>query len=422
MSASKGGTSTKTKSKRKTSNAPGQLLGYSVQITRSVAHLLQAHEGQCVSVEHLDDVATVGGKADIVEQDKSGISHNPVTDRSVELWKTLHNWVRAIRSGALKANTKFVLYVAQNHHGGVIDRIHSVNNKADAHAVVQALRLQFWGKPPKHPKPKLPSELAEHVNGVLKATDDVLGHLFVQLVLENGSGSPNDDLEPLVAAKAISESKREQVLTHLLGWAKKMIDAQIAKKQPAILSFEDFHKQLVAAAKKFDRSESALASTPASISEAEVQKELRARTYVRQLEAVKFEEGDLVRAVNDYLRSSVDRTNWSEQGDVLEGSFGEFEDGLERAWKSYKLRIEIEHKTTAEHDRGQLLFAHCCGSQLRLQGMDVPSHFVPGSFHTLADVLRVGWHPRYREMLVHGGPAVGDSAPVNPDDDDGDDA
>ncbi len=397
----KGEKTAKATRKRGSANAPGQLYGFSVQITRSVAHLLQAKEGESVSVEHLDDVATESADTSLLEQDKSGLAHNPVADRSVELWKTLRNWVRAIRSGALRTSTKFVLYVAQDHHGDVIDNIHRVTTRADADTVVQALRKQFWGTAPKFTKrATLPSALAEHVNDVLNATDDVLAHLFANLTLENGSGSPNDDLHRYIAAKAISDDKREQVLTHLLGWTKKTIDKLIEKKQPAVIPWEDFHKQLVGAAKKFDRSEALLTSTPAAVSQADLEMELRARTYVRQLEAVKADEDSVVRAVNDFLRSAVDRTRWSEQGDVLEGSFGEFEDQLERAWDSQRKRLNIEQRSAVEEDRGQLLYANCSGLQVRLQGMDVPSHFVPGSFHTLADSLRVGWHPRYREVLT----------------------
>jgi hypothetical protein len=241
------------------------------------------------------------------------------------------------------------------------------------------------------------------VNGVLYASDDVVSHLFVNLTLENGSSSPNDDLLPLLAEKAISEGAREDVLKHLLGWADRLIKKLIENNLPAIITWEDFHKQLVGAAKKFDRSDNVLASTSADISQADIDKELRARTYVRQLEAVKCEEGDLVRSVNDFLRSAVDRTMWSERGDVLEGSFSEFEDGLERAWQSQKTRTDIEQKTAVEEDRGRLLYANCTGLQMRLQGMDVPAYFVPGSFHTLADSLRVGWHPRYREVLAPAG-------------------
>lgn len=387
--------------KKRSTQVPGQLYGYLLQVTRAVAHLLRARQGQSVSVEHLDDVATQTADGVVAEQDKSGLAHNPVADRSIDLWKTLHNWVRAIREGALKSDTKFVLYVAQNHHGDVIDRIHAAATKADADALVQALRKEFWGKAPRYAaRAKLPSDLAEQVNGVLSASDDVLAHMFASLTLENGTGSPNDDLLPLIAEKAISEEAREDVLKHLLGWAKRAIDKHVEKKQPPILNWEDFHKQLVGSAKKFDRSENVLASTPADVSQAEIDKELRGRTYVRQLEAVTCEEGDLVRAVNDFLRSAVDRTTWSERGDVIEGSFGEFEDGLERAWQSQKTRLEIEQKAAVEADRGRLLYANCSGLQMRLQGMDVPAYFVPGSYHTLADTLRVGWHPRYREVFA----------------------
>jgi hypothetical protein len=89
----------------------------------------------------------------------------------------------------------------------------------------------------------------------------VVSHLFVSLTLENGSSSPNDDLLPLIAEKAISEGAREDVLNYLLGWADRMIKKLIENKLSAILTWEDFHKQLVAAAKKFDRSDNVLAST-----------------------------------------------------------------------------------------------------------------------------------------------------------------
>ena len=391
---------TATKTKR-SANVPGQFYGYSIQITRVVAHFLRAQQGQSVSIEHLDDVATHADAGDVVEQDKSGLAHNPVTDRSPELWKTLANWVRAIRAGALKDDTRFLLYVAQDHHGEIVDRVHAVINKADADALVVALRAKFWGKAPKYAaKAKLPEGLAEHVNEVLSASDDVLALLFTKLTLENGSGAPNDDLAALPGMASISQEKKDDVLKHLLGWAKKTIDKRIEQSRAPVITWDEFHKAFVAAAKKLDRAETVLVPPPAEISQPEVDRHLRERTYVRQLEAVKCDDSDLVRAVNDFLRSAVDRTTWSERGDVVEGSFSEFEDGLERAWLSQKKRVEIEQKAATEEERGLLVFANCSGlQQMRLEGKDVPGYFVPGSFHTLADALRVGWHPRYQEVL-----------------------
>ena len=113
----------KIQNKRRSTQVPGQFYGYSLQISRVVAHLLRAQQGQSVSLEYLDDVATLDSTSLTLEQDKSGLAHNPVADRSIDLWKSLHNWVLAIRNGALKQDTKFILFVAQDHHGSVIDRI-----------------------------------------------------------------------------------------------------------------------------------------------------------------------------------------------------------------------------------------------------------------------------------------------------------
>ena len=116
---------------------------------------------------------------------------------------------------------------------------------------------------------------------------------------------------------AISEAKKKDVLTFLLGWAKKTVDKRIEQGRPAVITWEDFHKALVSAAKKFDRAENVLVAGPVEVTEAELQKELRDRTYVRQLEIVQCDDDDMVRAVNDYLRSATHRTTWSEDGDVM---------------------------------------------------------------------------------------------------------
>src|SRR5687767_10932510 len=88
--------------KPRSAQVPAQFLGYSLQTTRAAIRALQAEPGAFVSVEVLDDVAVTrsdGGTT--AEQSKSATASNPIADRSVELWKTFSNWVRAAESGAL---------------------------------------------------------------------------------------------------------------------------------------------------------------------------------------------------------------------------------------------------------------------------------------------------------------------------------
>lgn len=401
-----GGSKKKTTSPRTKANtprspqAPGQFYGYSIQTTRMVARLLQCTQGQAVSLEVLDDVAVTGGTT-VAEQSKSGLAHNPVTDRSVELWKTLFNWLEAIRSGALTTETKFVLYVAQPHSGNLVKKLHDVQTLSNASRLIAELRDDLWGPAPEHrKKADLPSTLQKYVNGVLDASDDMLARLFMGFEHLQGSGSPVDDLTPLLRLKAIGDGAIEEVLNSILGWTKKRVERLIARRDIPIVTWEEFNSQLIAAARKFDRS-NLLTSTRVELSKSKVDEELQSRCYIQQLRWVECSKDELAEAVNSYLRSSIDRTVWSERGDVVESSFEEFSEQLKRLWASRKRLVAIELPGRSETDLGQAVLMHCLKESSKLQGLEVPSYFVPGSYHTLADSFTIGWHPRFEELRKH---------------------
>jgi hypothetical protein len=381
-------------------DAPGVQYGFSVQTSRLLAYLLRAERGQAVSLEYIDDVAVEAQKGVTAEQIKSGLAHNPVADRSVGLWKTLRNWIEAIRAGALKHRVSFVLYVAQPHTGDVVSAMSAVTTVEGALALIAHLRELFWGAAPDYKdKASLPEGLAKYVNVVLEARDEILTEMIINFRLEQGSGSPNDDLIPLLRNKAISETNLELILQKLLGWLKRRTDKSIEQGLPAVITWEVFNKELTACAQKFDRPGGFLPATEADISPSDIEREIRERTYIRQLQLIDAQEDVLVTAVNEFLRAAADRTNWSERGDVHESSFQEFQTELKRAWENHRNLAAVEFAGRPEIDIGKLLFGRCMGLSVRLQGMDVPSHFGPGSYHALADELVVGWHPSYRLRL-----------------------
>src|SRR5205085_301283 len=98
------------------------------------------------------------------------------------------------------------------------------------------VRATFGGKK------ELPKSLAEHVKAVLSASDQVLARLFVGLTLENGSGAPNEDLAAMPGMAAISQAKKKDVLTFLLGWAKRTADERIEQTKAAVITWDEFHK------------------------------------------------------------------------------------------------------------------------------------------------------------------------------------
>src|SRR5207237_8911279 len=88
--------------RRRSTQVPGQALGYSLQVTRATARLLAAAPGTTISFEVLDDVSAAPAAGGLVaEQTKSAITHNPLGERAVDFWKTMSNWVDTVRGGRL---------------------------------------------------------------------------------------------------------------------------------------------------------------------------------------------------------------------------------------------------------------------------------------------------------------------------------
>ena len=125
----------------------------------------------------------------------------------------------------------------------------------------------------------------------------------------------------------------------------------------------------------------------------------RAQTYVRQLEVIGLSDEDMIQAINEYLRAVIDRTEWGRIGIVHSDSFDEFEDALLSFWRNKRRQNGLTHKSLSAAEQGQLLLSDCCLKAQTLQGLEVPSYFTPGSYHALADHLKVGWHPEYATEL-----------------------
>jgi hypothetical protein len=140
------------KKERRSSQVPGQFLGYSLQTTRALMHLLQANPGSFVSVEVLDDVATTNGAGASLEQVKSNRVQNPIADRSPELWKTLANWVRAVQGGHVDLErTRFEIFLSKRRRGPIAEAFSRAATVEEATKALTSAKQVLWGNPPSGP-------------------------------------------------------------------------------------------------------------------------------------------------------------------------------------------------------------------------------------------------------------------------------
>ena len=364
------------------------------------AMLFEAGPGSLVSFEVFDDVGEEAGDGtQTFVQSKSALRSNPVADRSIELWKTIGNWIEAIKDRQHDSSKlRFVMYVSRDVRGSIAELFHAARSAAEAMSAIAEAKKQLWGDGPEFRlRPSLPAELSNHVERVFSARPEVAVSVIQAFQIERGSGSPQNDFAQLLDRHYVPRNRVETVAAYAVGWVKREVDKLLEQRKPAVLAWEDFHQEMVTFIRKVAERDilQSFAPEPTPVDKMK----LLPRAFVQQLQLINIEFAEHLDAVSQFFKASLDRTKWGESGEVHPSSLDELDERLMQTWKNMKRRAFIQASGKADTEKGQLLYADCMLHDDRLEGAETPSHFIPGCFHMLADDLKVGWHPDYSAEL-----------------------
>jgi hypothetical protein len=388
---------------QRTTHAPGQFLGFSVQETRFLCLLLSASPGDSVSLEVFEDVGVKKNDGTlVVEQDKSFHSGNPVANRAPGLWKTIFNWLQAAENGEIDVSlTSFEIYLTSPKSGTFVEKFANAKSHEEARVALRDARVELWGEHPNYVlKQSVSQELSPYLEAVFKPQNkENLFEIISRFQLNCGSGSPLSDLHDMFIQRFCPEEIINEVLHYAQGWVKDTVGRLLEQKKPAIIHFNDFHQEMTSYIRKLDK-RTILSSFARNPNTDEIEEELRCRAYVKQLDIIECGEDAKITAVRHFFKAAMNRTEWSVKGYVHSSSFDDFEDNLIHAWKNMRTRVNIQHANINEPQRGKLLYSECLLHTTRLEGIEVPHDFISGSFHSLADAYEIGWHPNYMQILM----------------------
>ena len=386
---------------RRSPQVPAQFLGYSLQQTRLLQLLLDGQAGAIYSLEVFEDVGEeLKNGHRLASQTKSSLTGNPISDGSPELWKTLANWADSAAAGHLPPEkTIFELYVSGPKSGRIAEAFSRATSEAEARSAILSARKVLSTSSTTEQKVNAGGSRSAKgdVKRFFSAEEEIVVGIVRNFRLTTGSGSPIGDVRLAFEKMFVPPELVEVVLQQALGWIKQKTDSLLEKGQPAAVAYDEFKSEITAFVRKCSARE-ILVSWAGKPSAEDVEGDLL-RTYVRQLELIDCDDDEKFHAINDFLLASVDRTNWSKAGLVHHSSFEDFEIALVAFWKNRRRQTEIIHKKRNPLDRGKLVYSDCSSHRRTLEGLEVPDHFTPGSFHALADEQDVGWHPDYEARL-----------------------
>ncbi|OAT84195.1 hypothetical protein A6P54_02545 [Bacillus sp. MKU004] len=377
-------------------NAAGQLMGYTLQFPRALYHLTMCEPGEMVCVEYLGDVAIEkDGVVRFSEEDKSSIHSNPVTDKSVDLWKTLYNWVNSIASGEFTSGkTIFLLYTNKKGRKGIAEEFSEAQDKDQVNQSINNAISRLSGLEVTHP-------IWYYYNHVINKNRAILEFIVMNFELRVGSDTGIQEVKERLLAMHVPESQIDFMCDKLSGWLQKNVLEKISNKNPAKVTWKEFNQEFSVVFERIMKRE--LIDFTSIIEEEDVNKQVKKRPlYLKQLEEIDEDEEGVIEAVTEYMKAETNRGKWIENGIIDANVADEFEHRLIEQWRNEKKLVDLTNVGIDEKTRGKILLYTCKKKEVRIRDMDPPSSTTAGTYHYLADEPVLGWHPNWKTKFIDG--------------------
>lgn len=383
-------------------SAPGTSAAFTYQFERALYWLAQSPASSVIGIETDDDVAvhTADG-SHLLEQDKHSILKDgePFGNRSKDLWNTLVIWLEALDSKEVSNDTtRFLMVTNKALPECIAHQIGRATTEPEATACIKALAAAAK-KPPKG--------IAPLMQRVLRSSSrQNLGKLILHCELADESqaaGGAQLRKETLAQLQLPSwcSPNGDSIVDELLGWLHSTALATWQKNQPVWIQRDHFINQLHAIIdrrKRYiarERSEHLIEVPDAKIGEN------KGSRFVKQLNLVTDDDTIVDSAIRDWVRCNIEKSRLSVEGNVTDDDWTAFETSLLSRWGKIRVRVIRMKDGVGEADVGFEIFTETTEDHKeRLAGSDTEQvYLTAGSYHRLADLLRVGWHPRFEELM-----------------------
>jgi hypothetical protein len=133
--------------------------------------------------------------------------------------------------------------------------------------------------------------------------------------------------------------------------------------------------------------------------------DLRDYIFVRQVRALNASAPRVRNAQHDFLKASAQRSKWLRESRIDPEELNKYDAELEERYITQAAIVRDELSPTATADdkcrNGRQLLGWAETQQLPLRGASA-QFLTSGSYHTLADQIRVGWHPDFEKLFGAG--------------------
>ena len=393
-------------------SAPKAAAGYYYQARIALACTLRhayLDPAVDIAIEKYDDVSFEknGTPTELLQTKHRLTKSGDLTDTSVDLWKTLGVWVDAVKNGYSRLGyTRFVLITTATAPNGSAASLLQAPDAGGRNLEEAEAKLEQAGTRSNN------KHLAEAIDAFLSLTPNDKKALLETIEVIDGA-QPVGDINQLIEKRILPMiGSREKVAVAremLEGWWMSRICAALQCTLPGKVSIIEVEHKIDEIRESLGRD-----SLPFNMEREDPPQgklshfdEMR---FVRQLQLIGIGADRLYFAKRDFYRASEQRSYWARKNLALDREVSEFDRTLIEEWEPHyaqmcgKLPEDCCEETL--RNAGERIYSWV-ETEARFPIRKIPKRFLTvGSYHILADSLRVGWHRDFRTMCgdkVNGG-------------------
>ena len=382
--------------------ASEQMLGYLYQVRYALALLLSNDNLDCqISIEKFDDVAF--GEDDIPIQRiqlKHHVQHKgSLTDTSTDMWRTLKVWLDAIcESPDILNGTSFLIITTANAPDDSASFL--LKNDAQRNPDVAYGKLKSVCSTSKNQAHK------GYYDSFIRAGEDTVKQLISQTyVVDCASNVINVERDILRQIRYSCLPKYEKMIYERLEgcWVKKVIDA-LCSDTPVFVNQKQVRSFIVTVSQEY--ADDNLPIDTMNISDPQENSfSDNEKIFYEQLRLICLSDHRMQIALRDYYRAFRQRASCIRNNLLYINELERYEQRLIDEWEHAFAIMEenlSESKNVQDDEKkreGRKLFSDMESKDIRIRPKCQEAFIMRGSYHILANQLKIGWHVDFFERL-----------------------
>ena len=382
--------------------ASEQMLGYLYQVRYALALLLENDNSDCqISIEKFDDVAF--SKDDIpiqLIQLKHHIQHQGnLADASTDMWRTIKVWLDAISEtpDILDGTNFLIITTATAPIDSAAFLLKKDSNRNPDTAYQKLKTVCFSSVNQAHQR---------YYDAFREAGEDTVKQLIRQIyIIDCASNIIDVEKDILQHIRYSCIPKHQKMIYERLEgwWFKKAIDA-LCCDTPVFVNQNQVRSFIVSVSQEY-----ADDNLPIDILDIDDLQEgnfsANEKIFHEQLKLICLGNHRMQLALRDYYRAFRQRASWVRNDLLYVNELGQYEQRLIDEWEHAFAAMEetlSETNNATEEEKakeGRQLFSDIEKRDIRIRPKCQEAFIMRGSYHILANQLKIGWHVDFFDRL-----------------------